>query len=174
MGSGKNFWAKKLSDFLAVPWFDLDQEIESEAGATISEIFSRHGEEWFRDKEAEALQNLVSRLAKLPAHAQTNISAIVATGGGAPCFRDNMNFMNSNGMTVWLNPPVNILVSRLEKERDTRPLIKDLKGEELHKSVSDRLNVRKEFYGKARLEIKNTDIAVSDFVNQLLHAQELS
>lgn len=174
MGSGKNFWAKKLSDYLSVPWYDVDKEIEKNAGITISDIFRKYGEDWFRDKEASVLRNLVFSISNLPIHEQTKISAIVATGGGAPCFRNNMDWMNSNGITVWLNPPIEVLATRLEKERHTRPLIKNLKDEELRSSISDRLNVRKEFYGKSRLEIKNTDIAVSDFVNQLLHAQELS
>jgi shikimate kinase len=172
MGAGKTHWASKLSETLNVPWTDLDELIEKKAGSTIAEIFRDKGESYFRVLEAECLRSLkpIEISSAQPEIALHKISAIVATGGGAPCFHDNMRWMNENGFTVWLNPTVAEIAERLKKGMEVRPLLKNLTEDGLTEFIAAKLKEREDFYNKAKLEIKNTNIAVAAFVNLILHA----
>lgn len=172
MGAGKTYWASKLSEALNVPWTDLDEVIVKREGLTIAEIFREKGESYFRALEAECLRSFKS-VETSPESLQISprkISAIVATGGGAPCFNDNMRWMNENGLTVWLNPAVTEIAERLKKGMEVRPLLQNLTEDGLTEFITARLKEREEFYNKAKLEIKNTNIAVAAFVNLILHA----
>src|SRR3954470_15407322 len=135
MGSGKSYWAQRVAENTSMEWIDLDQQIEKATSMTIREIFSTSGENFFREKERDALRELSK---------YNNI--IIATGGGAPCFHDNMRWMNEHGITIWLDEPINILAERLKKEKEPRPLIKDLYDEELHEFLSRKLAERSPFY----------------------------
>src|SRR3954463_10365891 len=94
MGSGKTFWAHKLSAILNIPAFDLDTEIEKAESKTIAEIFVEKGEAYFRKKENEILKNF-----------SDNKNFILSTGGGTPCFHDNIDWMNVQGITIWIDEP---------------------------------------------------------------------
>src|SRR5215510_8108006 len=115
MGSGKSTLAEKLSELMDVSFIDLDSKIEESEGKSVNEIFKERGEEYFRSLEAEALR----KTARVR-------DAIIATGGGAPCFNDNMEWMNENGVTVYLKAEPGELYHRLLKERETRPLLASL------------------------------------------------
>jgi shikimate kinase len=104
--------------------------------------------------------------------ANSSFTKIIATGGGTPCFHANMEWMNSHGITVWLNPPATEIAERLINEKDHRPLLKDLDESSLLEFISTKIKEREKFYGRAKLELKNTNIAVTAFINQLIHAQE--
>ena len=120
MGTGKSYWAQRIADAHKIDWTDLDAQIEKDALMTIKEIFATEGESFFREKEKEML------------HKMTDFAnIIIATGGGTPCFHDNMQWMNNNGITIWIDEPVEVLAQRLTKEKAHRPLIKDLNDEEL-------------------------------------------
>ncbi|WP_336515594.1 shikimate kinase [Pollutibacter soli] len=168
MGSGKSYWAGKLSKEMGIPWLDLDREIERKQGRTIREIFSAQGEEYFRQLEADMLRS-VSRDRH---EGTTRFSSIVATGGGAPCFHDNMEWMNQHGITVWLNPSIDELEARLRPERAHRPLLQSLSDNGLKDFIKSKIDERQEFYSMAKLELKNTNIAVPAFINLILHAQK--
>lgn len=168
MGSGKNYWAEKLSHEMNIPWFDLDSEIEKRQGQRIRDIFSDRGEGFFRRLEADVLRSVSRNRHKVG----SGYSSIVATGGGAPCFHDNMDWMNQHGITVWLNPSVEELEARLSPERAHRPLLQNLDDDKLKEFIKSKIDERQEFYSKAKLEIKNTNIAVPAFINLILHAQK--
>src|SRR5438309_1491698 len=120
MGSGKSFWADKLSGSINIPAFHLDDEIEKEEGKTVGGIFTEKGEDHFRRKESAILKSF---------GAKNNF--ILSTGGGTPCFFDNIDWMNNNGITIWIDEPIDIIASRLQKEKSHRPLIASVKDEEL-------------------------------------------
>src|SRR5438105_2584493 len=107
MGSGKSYWAQRIAEKTNRDWMDLDQQIEKDTSMTISEIFAAHDENYFREKERDALQEL-SEFDNL----------IIATGGGAPCFHNNMQWMNEHGTTIWIDEPIDILAERLKKEKE--------------------------------------------------------
>jgi shikimate kinase len=158
MGSGKSYWAQRLADESNIDWMDLDAEIEKETSLTIKEIFETEGEEYFRNKERDALHNLSS---------YQNI--IVATGGGTPCFHNNMQWMNENGNTVWIDEPVEVLAKRLEPEKAHRPLIKNLSDDELKDFLSNKLKEREPFYSQAKYRLNGGTLNL-DKLLELLNA----
>src|SRR5215217_1973749 len=103
MGSGKTFVGKKLAQLLKTTFIDLDEVIEKSEEKTISQIFSQNGEEFFRERESHYLKSLSER---------SNV--VIATGGGTPCFHDNMKWMNENGITIYLKAKSEILFDRLK------------------------------------------------------------
>ncbi|WP_020571828.1 shikimate kinase [Neolewinella persica] len=140
MGCGKSYVGSRLAIELGVPFIDLDAEIEGTAGKSISAIFAEAGEAAFRRLETEALR----ATAALPAF-------VLATGGGAPCFHDNMAWMNANGTTVFLDPDLEVLLDRLEAGRDHRPLLQS--GTALRKLVVDKLADRRPIYEQAAIHL---------------------
>lgn len=141
MGSGKTHTGRRLASLLAYPFVDLDEWIENDQGRTISEIFATAGESAFRHEEARWLRNLT----ELPL-------CVIATGGGAPCHHDNMAYMNQQGLTVFLDPPISVLVERLERERAHRPLLQT--GESLEANIRRRLAERRACYETAHLHLR--------------------
>src|SRR5690606_26622914 len=135
MGSGKTTLGAKLASKLGYPFIDLDKTIEEQAGMSIREYFQQYGENAFRELEKQVLQNT-----------EYPENAVIATGGGAPCFFDNMDWMNRNGVTIYLSMTPKALANRLEKGKDERPLIKDLSPEGLIQYIASKLQERNTFY----------------------------
>lgn len=147
MGSGKTTIGKKLAIYLKYEFIDLDKLIESKAGMSIVDYFELHGEEAFRDLERTILQKT-----EFPEN------VIVATGGGAPCFGDNMDWMNKNGLVAYLSLSPKALASRLEHSKTDRPLIRHLKGDELIDFISAKLQEREVFYKQAKYVVSASDL----------------
>lgn len=142
MGCGKSTIGKELAHRLGYTFLDLDHIIEHENRMPITEIFGKYGEHGFRERERQALHSL---------HTKENI--VIATGGGAPCFYDNISWMNSQGETVFLDCTVDVLVNRLKTEQDHRPLIKGFNEEGLKNFISKKLDERMPFYSKASIHL---------------------
>lgn len=177
MGSGKSWWGETISTAAGIPFYDLDTEIEKSAGTDIGSIFRERGETYFRLQERKALLELAERIQPgqgLNSSDNQHWHAVVATGGGTPCFMDNMKWMNEKGITVWLNPPIEELLERLEMETEKRPLLQGKAGLELSGLIQAKMEEREPFYKMARIEIKNTHIAVAEFLNKLENASDIS
>lgn len=155
MGSGKTHEGKLLAEKLGLPFIDLDTWIEEKEGQTIASIFSNQGEGYFRLQESQAIKDVYHYLIDQNNNNQASLrfKGIVSTGGGAPCFFDNMDWMNQHGVTIWLNLPVEILMDRLNKEKEKRPLLADKADEELKAFITVKLNERNAFYSRATLHI---------------------
>lgn len=138
MGSGKSYVGSRLATELGLPFIDLDTEIEATAGKPITAIFAEDGEAEFRRLETEALRATAAR----PAF-------VLATGGGAPCFHNNMDWMNANGTTVFLDPDLEVLLARLEGGRDHRPVLQS--GTALRQLVVEKLATRRPIYEQAAI-----------------------
>lgn len=147
MGSGKTTIGKKLANYLKYDFIDLDKFIEARTGMSIVEYFALHGEESFREMERDILQNT-----SYPEN------VIIATGGGAPCYKDNMEWMNTNGRVAYLSLSPKALASRLEHSKTDRPLIRNLKGDELIDFISDKLKEREIFYNQAKFVVSASDL----------------
>ena len=104
MASGKSTFGKELAKDKGLPFLDLDECVESREGRSISEIFAKEGEEYFRKREREILHEICNEADEF----------VLATGGGTPCFFDNMDYMNQAGTTVFLNTSPLVIVDRLE------------------------------------------------------------
>jgi len=142
MGSGKSTFGKALAEEIGYGFVDLDKEIEKREKSTIQKIFTEKGEDAFRKAEHEALLASVN---------EENI--VVATGGGAPCFQDNMKWMNDRGLTIYLKLFEGELKRRIEPEMEHRPLLKDLDSEGLERFVYNTLRERAVYYHQAKVVI---------------------
>ena len=141
MGAGKSFLAQRLSDAVSWPWIDLDQKIEDQTGQSIPQIFAEKGEAHFRELEANTLRET----------SQIKTPLIVATGGGVPCFNQNMAWMNQNGMTIYLKAPIWLLQKRLISQTANRPLLAQKTPDELSKFIEEKLKEREVFYSKSQV-----------------------
>ena len=145
MTSGKSTFAKEfVNEMPHWNYLDIDEQIEQQEGISIDTLVKSKGEAYFRQLETEVLQNT-----------QDLRQTIIATGGGLPCFNDNMSFILNNGLSLFLNPPIQILYRRLQipDNTATRPLWnmqpEELRFNFLTKSLSNRIH----FYAQADFEI---------------------
>jgi shikimate kinase len=155
MGSGKTYVGKQLAQLLDYLFIDTDSLIENTEGVTVAQLFETKGETIFRKIESERLQGLAK---------WDNI--IVATGGGAPCFHNNMAFINNSGITVYLKTKPELLLERLKPETEHRPLLRGRTDTELLAFIKERVTTREEFYGQA-------DITIHQESNEQDVAQEI-
>ncbi|HUS03560.1 MAG TPA: shikimate kinase [Chitinophagaceae bacterium] len=157
MGSGKNYWGKLWSENAGFEFVDIDELIEREKEKTIAEIFAEDGEDHFRNLETIALRSLGNK---------SNI--IIASGGGTPCFNDNISWMNENGTSVYLQSSPENILKRLVSEKEKRPLIKNLQDEELLFYITEKIKEREFFYSKAEIILKVDDLPqnyIPEFLN---------
>lgn len=160
MGSGKTHWGKELSQKLQVPFFDLDAAIEEKEGKEISAIFAEMGEEYFRLLEKDVLYLLT----------ESHESFVMATGGGTPCFFNNIDYMNSRGTTVWINCSVDSLHSRLRTEKQKRPLIAGIPDEGLRPYIIKKYSDRKIFYQQASVIVGEDDVTLDGLIETIFHS----
>ncbi|BDQ11465.1 shikimate kinase [Sediminibacterium sp. TEGAF015] len=147
MGSGKTFWKNELAAKLKLTAYDLDQLIVAIEEASIPEIFEREGEIYFRKTEAKILKWFGEKK-----------SFVLATGGGTPCFHQNMEWMNQQGITIWLDEPVSVLTERLKNETANRPLLKNLDEVGLQRYLERQLTDRTPFYNLAKIRLSGNQI----------------
>lgn len=158
MGSGKSHWTKKIAKWIKSGGYDLDDLIEMNEEKTIAEIFTEEGEEQFRKTEAKILRWFKEKK-----------KYVLATGGGTPCFQDNMAWMKKEGIVIWLDESEDILVKRLVEEKAHRPLIADLSEQDLTKFIKDKLVERYAFYSQANYRLSSdqiTDTALKQIIQQ--------
>jgi shikimate kinase len=147
MGSGKTTAGKKLASRLGWSFIDLDEKIEEYTGKTIPEIFSLNGENYFRDIESQILRELKS----CP-------KTVISTGGGTPCYKDNMDLMTETGLTLYLKLTPAELKSRLSESNGERPLIKDLDKEDLGFFIEKKLADREKWYNRSDIIVQGIDL----------------
>ncbi|MCB0380397.1 MAG: shikimate kinase [Flavobacteriales bacterium] len=157
MGSGKSTLGKKLAAKLNMTFFDLDQLIEEKEGKTIAEIFSQHGETYFRDLETTVLKQTINQ----------HQGFVLALGGGTPIFNNNMELVNQNGTSVYLKYNAGMLSSRLLTAKQQRPLIAGKNEIELKQFVSDLLTQREPYYLKSKLVVEGNNISANDILERL-------
>jgi len=152
MASGKSTIAAHLAKQLNWTAHDLDAMIVEKAGKSIPQIFADEGEEFFRRLERDCLHDT-----------QEWSNSVIATGGGTPCFWNNMVWINNNGSSVYLQTTVNTLSKRLWKAKYSRPLVSKFTNKiDLHTFVSQKLTARNIFYTKAQhiIDANNKNVAV--------------
>ena len=142
-GSGKSTMARYLCSQSNFKYFDLDEEIEKKSQMTVKEIFENKGEDYFRYLETDLLEEII----------QKENSFILATGGGTPCFNNNMEIMNKNGNTIFLNIPIDILAERVSR-KNKRPL---LNSKNMKETIINLFNKRIKFYKKSNFSIKGNN-----------------
>ena len=159
MGSGKTTSGKRLATALNYPFFDLDHQITAATGMSIPAYFAEHGEDAFRMLEKETLQT----------YAYPD-DCVISTGGGTPCYFDNMNWMNRSGITVFIDMPPVALAKRLEQGKHKRPLLKDLDSDQLVEFIREKLNDRLPFYKDARVIINGVSLSTESLHSAVQNA----
>jgi len=142
--SGKSTVGKVLAKLLHYDYIDLDFKIEENQGKSIPEIFTKNGEDHFREIESRLLKSIAPES-----------GVVVATGGGAPCFFDNMEFIKKNGISIFLDLSTEELVSRIQSHGvQDRPLI--AKMEQLETELRNKLECRRSYYAQADVTVMGT------------------
>lgn len=162
MGSGKSTVGKILAANLKVDFLDLDDYIIKSEGAAIRDIFKDKGELYFRKKENEYLKEVLTG----------DNDLVLSTGGGTPCYGNNMQVIQENTSNAfYLKTSIKDLVKRLSKEKEYRPLIKNIPNEDLPEFIGKHLFERSFFYAKANHAILGdgkTPIDIAKEIEQLL------
>ncbi|MEI6694644.1 MAG: shikimate kinase [Bacteroidota bacterium] len=139
MSSGKSTIGKQLSRKMNLDFIDIDEAFESRYKMTITNFFELFGEAKFRELEQKILIESCLR-----------DDVVISTGGGTPCFYNNMQFINSQGISVYLKLHPNSIIDRLLHTKKQRPLLKNLSPDELNIYVTSQLNKREYFYQQAK------------------------
>jgi Shikimate kinase len=154
MGAGKSALAKRLAAKIGWSVIDLDVLFEERYCISISDFFEKYNESLFRKIESKILYSTKD---------MSNV--VVATGGGTPCFNDNMDWMNQNGMTVFVYTSSESVAYRVKKSKKKRPLLKGLNDEELLDYIRKHYSERMPYYMKAQLTIKGENCKIDDLIN---------
>lgn len=142
MGCGKSTIGKALAKKICYDFIDLDDEIEKAAKMSISKIFEKHGERYFRQQETKALKNVLALKEDI----------VLALGGGTPCHNNNLKLIKVYP-SFYIRCGVDVLTKRLQKEKAHRPIIAAQTKAGLRSFIAKKLGERRAFYDKARFTL---------------------
>ncbi|MFV0418940.1 MAG: shikimate kinase [Dysgonomonas sp.] len=161
MGAGKTTAGRELAQELELDFIDLDHFIQARYQKTVNQLFQDVGESEFRIIE----KNMLKEVGEFE-------NVVISSGGGTPCFFDNMDYMNKVGTTIYLKATPEALSSRLNVCKDKRPLIKDKDEDELYNFVVESLKKREPFYLKAKVIFETEELVtredVKKYVQQII------
>lgn len=158
-GSGKSTFGRNLSAALNLSYYDLDHLIEERYQMKISEIFSLFGEGKFRTWETETLELTLKK----------DESFILASGGGCPCFNDNMDLINLNSVSVYLDVPLEEISGRLGGSKvQNRPMFSGLDQGEITLKLKSLLVQREPFYNQAKIKLSGEEFSAELLVSELI------
>lgn len=158
MGSGKTTFGKKLAAKLKLNFVDLDEQIciQNEI-ESINSLIELKGFDYFRQTESETLKSLLIE------------NSLVSTGGGTPCYYDNLDWMKQNGTVVFLQVDEGVLLSRLKNTNlEERPLLKGLDEERLKTFITEKLKDRMPFYEQAHFVFNPVNEKMEVLVEKIL------
>lgn len=157
MGSGKSTVGLELSELLNLAFVDLDAWIEEHSGLTVQQWFEELGEDEFRLEEAYQLEQVITLYP----------NAVVATGGGTPCFQDNFNLMQENGLTVYLQWSEADLFDHLSGETAHRPLLQGMSDDDIRSFIGEHLPNREPIYLLSDMVIDMAKTSNQQLANQI-------
>ena len=156
MGGGKSSVGRRLATRLNIPFADADVEIEKAAGMSIAEIFERHGEAYFRSGEARVIARLLE-----------GGPQVLAAGGGAFMNPKTRNAIKAHGVSIWLKAELDVLLRRINKRRNDRPLLQTADPGETLRTL---LVEREPTYALADLTVQSRDVPHDAIVNDIIAA----
>ena len=156
MASGKTNLGKEMAAVSGMPMVDMDDLFEEKYRLSITEFFEKYGEPVFRRLEQGILENTFRM-----------DDVIIATGGGTPCFFDNMDLILQNGVSVYLKTPLEALLSRLRGIRKKRPLLKEVSDEELEAFITGQIREREPYYLRADYVVEGPDIDAGEILKTI-------
>lgn len=161
MGSGKSTIGRKLADELKFRFVDTDFFIENRFRQRVQDMFKTVGEDVFRKREHMVIEELSGMT-----------DTIIATGGGLPCYHNNMEVISQSGISIYLEVSEEILVERLELCKRTRPSIKDKSGEELQEFVRQGMEKRRPIYRQADIIVNANRLMTNK--DEMMFAKKLA
>lgn len=161
MGSGKSRTGGEAAAKMDWHFTDMDDLFEEKYRISVLDFFEKYDENSFRNIERKLLHETIL---------QDNM--IIATGGGTPCFFDNMDFINKNGSSIYLKPDIALLINRLRIVRKKRPLLKDVKLENLPEFIHQQIAERELYYSKAHFTIEGSAISAEKIVSLIKGTSE--
>ena len=150
MFSGKSTVGKKLATIMGYDFIDTDKYFEDKYKISIFDFFEKFGEEMFRKFEHEILKELIIKE-----------NTIISTGGGLPCFNDNMDIINDKGISIYLEMPFKAIINRQKNSKQKRPLLQNKNQEEIETYLLDLLTKREPIYQKSKITIDAQNINFS-------------
>jgi len=161
MGAGKTTIGKVLARQKSLDFVDLDLFIEGRYQKSVQQVFEEFGEEKFRKIESSVLKEV-----------SDFENVVISTGGGTPCFFDNMEYMNRKGVTIYLRYSTEALVKRLNRVKEKRPLLRNKDETELHEYIKSSLEKRQVFYNNSHIIFDmgefNDYNEIDNYVSQLI------
>ncbi len=153
MCCGKSTAGRKLARKLNLQFIDMDDYFEEKFRISVPDFFIKYGEGLFRKLESKVLLELAGY-----------DDVVISTGGGTSCFNENMKLINNNGISVYLKMSIKSLHSRVLSARKKRPLLSEIKKEELMEYISDQLSEREKYYKKADYTVKGESVDIEEIV----------
>ncbi len=147
MFSGKSTVGKKLASIMNYNFIDTDKYYEDKYKISIFDFFEKFGEEMFRKFEHEILKELVVK-----------DNVIISTGGGLPCFNENMDIINDKGISIYLEMPFKAIINRQKNSKQKRPLLQNKTQEEIELYLKALLTKREPIYQKSKITIDAQNI----------------
>jgi shikimate kinase len=156
MGSGKSYLGKLWAAKHHLSFYDLDTIIEEKENDTITNIFEQKGEQCFRAVESKTLQETI-----------TLQNTIIACGGGTACYNNNMQWMNENGTTIFLNANIENLYKNILQEKNKRPLLANITEADLEYFIQNKLDERLHYYALSKVILQQEDLNENGFLKIL-------
>jgi len=154
MGSGKSAVGRALAQGLGCRFLDTDSLIEKRVGLTVPEIFSRHGEGWFRAQEALVAEEVGNES-----------GCVIATGGGMVIHPANMEALHRNGHLIFLTARPEVILERVKRRPKSRPLLNE--GGDLLLKIQQLLKERESYYRQAVIHCDTSDRSVSEIAREI-------
>lgn len=156
MGAGKSTVARRLARHLGWTSLDIDDMFEERYHITVDHFFERFGEDLFRVMETELLYST-----------EKMENVVISTGGGTPCFNDNMRWMNDKGLTVFIMLSEQSLLHRLLHSKRKRPLVMGKSENELEEYIKVHYDSRRQYYNQAAITVKGENLDYDSLLAQL-------
>lgn len=158
MGSGKSTHGKKLASELRYRFIDLDSYIEKKEGKSVQDIFNESGENVFREKETEYLEEIL----------KDPNPFVLSLGGGTVCFHDNIYKVLASGLLIYIKMSPKALCGRLVNSVKERPLLKNKNEQEILEFITATLERREQFYDQAQLTVNGIDLTAHDLKEKVV------
>ncbi len=158
MGVGKTTKGKKIAQLLGYSFLDLDKEIEKQSKSTIQKIFEEKGEQYFRKLESEVLRSIE----------KNNI--VIATGGGTPCYFENMSYIKNTGISIYLKAKTGLILQRISRNTDKRPLLKGMEIDQIRSFIDQKIMEREPFYLESDLLFEIPSTSAESIVESIISA----
>jgi len=158
MASGKSVIGKLLASKMNIDFIDLDAYIESQEKMTVSNIFSKNGEIYFRKIESLYLDKLL----------KADKNYIISTGGGTPCYGNNLNEIKTSAISIYLKASIKVIYNRLLHESEQRPIVSEIPKNKLEEFIAKHLFERRSFYEQSNYTILVSEKTIAEIVDEII------